>query len=98
LCHLTSFPTRRSSDLGSFTGTTAFTVTGNSSLTLNNVFGAQTRLNTTTAPSLTLNRGNLNLLGNPTANVAETFSTLTLNGMGALDRKSTRLNSSHSQS
>ena len=69
---------------GNLAGTTAITITGNGLLTLNNVFGAAVRLNTTTAPSLTLNRGGFNLFGNPTASVAETLGTLTVNGMGAI--------------
>lgn len=69
---------------GNLSGTTSLTVTGNSSLTLNNVFGAATRLNTTTAPNLTLNRANFNQFGNPTASVSETLGTLTVNGMGSI--------------
>ncbi len=69
---------------GNLAGTTAITITGNSSMTLNNVFGAATRLNTTTAPSLTLNRGNFNLFGNPTTSVAETLGVLTVNGTGSI--------------
>jgi autotransporter-associated beta strand protein len=65
---------------GQFSGTTSFTVTGNSSLTLNNNSGVLTRLNTTTAPDLTLNRANVSLFGNATADSTETFGTLTVNG------------------
>ncbi|MFO0808907.1 MAG: autotransporter-associated beta strand repeat-containing protein [Gemmataceae bacterium] len=69
---------------GSFANVPAFTVTGSSTLTLNNVFGVQTRLNTVTPPTLTLNRGNFNLFGNASANATETFGLLTVTGMGSL--------------
>ena len=69
---------------GNLSGTTSITIGSNSNLTLNNVFGASVRLNTSTAPSLTLNRANFSLLGNSTANVSETLGTLTVNGMGGL--------------
>src|SRR5262249_14106774 len=42
---------------GQFSGVTSFVISSNSSLTLNNNSGVLTRLNTTTPPSLTLNRG-----------------------------------------
>jgi len=69
---------------GNLSGTTAITLTGNGVLTLNNVSGAATRLNTTTAPSLTLNRANFNLLGNSANSVVETLGVLTVNGLGSL--------------
>lgn len=69
---------------GRFTGVTSFTVGANSSLILNNAFGPQTRLNTTTAPALTLDRGNVALWGTPNAPVAETFGTLTVTGTASV--------------
>jgi autotransporter-associated beta strand protein len=69
---------------GSFVNSTAFTVSNNSSLTLNNIAGIQTRLNTVTAPSLTLNRGNFNLFGNSAGAVSETMGQLTTVGMGSI--------------
>ena len=74
---------------GTASGATSFNISSNSSLVLNNFFGAQTRLNTVTPPSLTLNRANLNLRGNAAANVAETFGTLTVNGTGSLNALTT---------
>ena len=69
---------------GTFAGASGFVASGNSSITLNNVFGVQTRVNTVTAPTLTLNRGNFNLLGNASANTSETFGMLTTTGMGTV--------------
>jgi autotransporter-associated beta strand protein len=65
---------------GQFSGVTSFTVASNSTLTLNNNSGVLTRLNTTTPPNLTLNRANVNLWGNASANSTETFGTLAVSG------------------
>jgi fibronectin-binding autotransporter adhesin len=69
---------------GTMAGASGFTITGNSTLTLNNTIGVLTRLNTGTAPTLTLNRGNYSLIGNATASAAEAFGTFTVNGFGSV--------------
>jgi autotransporter-associated beta strand protein len=69
---------------GQFSGATSYTVTSNSSLTLNNNSGVLTRLNTTTPPSLTLNRANVNLWGNVAADSTETFGALTVGGTASI--------------
>jgi fibronectin-binding autotransporter adhesin len=69
---------------GTMTGASSFTVNYNALLRFNNTLGVVTRLNTTTAPTLTLNAGNFQLYGNATANSSETFGNLTVSGQGAI--------------
>lgn len=69
---------------GTMSGTTSFTVSYNAALQLNNQSAVITRLNTTTAPTLTLNSGNVQLFGNSSANANESFGNLAVSGQGAI--------------
>jgi autotransporter-associated beta strand protein len=69
---------------GTAAGASGFSVFGNSSLTLDNTAGVLTRLSTVTPPALTLQRANVNLLGNATAGAAESFGALTVGGTASV--------------
>jgi fibronectin-binding autotransporter adhesin len=69
---------------GTFTGTTSITIGYNALLRLNNVAGVVTRLNTTTAPTLTLNTGSFQLYGNGTSDSSEILGQLTITGQGSI--------------
>src|SRR5262249_3163254 len=53
-------------------------------LRLDNTAGVLTRLNTATAPTLTMAGGALQLLGNSAASPSETFGAMTLGGAGTV--------------
>lgn len=67
---------------GTAAGVPAFTLAYNSLLNLDNRAGALTRLNTAAPPTLNLNSSTVQLLGNASANSAETFGTLSATGTG----------------